>query len=94
MLGDFITDEGVPRPCRHFCGRDKELAALHEALLQNGKVFLHGIPGVGKSELAKAYAKEHRKEYINILYLTYTGDLKRDIAELIFAGDLPSEDTD
>ena len=94
VLGDFITDEGVPRPCHHFCGRDKELAALHEALLQNGKVFLHGIPGVGKSELAKAYAKEHRKEYTNILYLTYTGDLKRDIAELIFADDPPGEDED
>lgn len=94
VLGDFITDEGVPRPCRHFCGRDKELAALHEALLQNSKVFLHGIPGVGKSELAKAYAKEHRKEYTNILYLTYTGDLKRDIAELIFADDLPGDDVD
>ena len=93
-LGDFITDEGVPRPCRHFCGRDKELTVLHEVLLQNSKVLLHGIPGIGKSELAKAYAKERRKEYTNILYLTYTGDLKRDIAELIFAGDLPGEDED
>ena len=94
LLGDFVTDEGVPKPCRHFCGREKELAALHEALVENGKVFLHGIPGVGKSEIAKAYAKEHRKEYTNILYFTYTGDLKRDIAGLIFADDLPGEDGD
>ena len=92
LLGDFVTDEGVPKPCRHFCGRDKELATLHAALIQNGKVFLHGIPGVGKSEIAKAYAKEHKKEYTNILYITYTGDLKRDIADLIFADDLPGED--
>ena len=94
LLGDFVTDEGVPRPCRHFCGREKELAALHAALIENGKVFLHGIPGVGKSEIAKAYAKEHKKEYTNILYLTYTGDLKRDIADLIFADDLSGEDED
>ena len=94
VLGDFVTDEGVPKPCRHFCGRDKELAALHAALIENGKVFLHGIPGVGKSEIAKSYAKEHYKEYTNVLYFTYTGDLKRDIADLIFADDLPGEDED
>ncbi|MBE7004588.1 MAG: Archaeal ATPase [Ruminococcaceae bacterium] len=94
LLGDFVTDEGVPKPCRHFCGREKELAVLHEALVENGKVFLHGIPGVGKSEIAKAYAKEYRKEYTNILYFTYTGDLKRDISDLIFADDLPGEDED
>ena len=52
ILGDFVTDEGIPKPCRHFCGRDKELAALHTALIENSKVFLHGIPGVGKSEIA------------------------------------------
>ena len=92
VLGDFVTDEGVPKPCRHFCGREKELAALHAVLIENGKVFLHGIPGVGKSEIAKAYAKEHYKEYTNVLYFTYTGDLKRDIADLIFADDLPGED--
>ena len=94
VLGDFVTDEGVPKPCRYFCGREKELAALHKALIENGKVFLHGIPGVGKSEIAKAYAKEHYKEHTNILYFTYTGDLKRDIADLIFADDLPSEGED
>ena len=92
LLGDFVTDEGVPKPCRHFCGREKELAALHEALLKNGKVFLHGIAGIGKSEIAKVYAKTHRKEYTNILYFTYSGDLKRDIANLIFADDLAGED--
>ena len=92
LLGDFVTDEGIPKPCRHFCGREKELAALREALLHNGKVFLHGIAGIGKSELAKAYAKAHRKEYTNILYFTYTGSLKHDVANLIFADDLPGED--
>lgn len=92
LLGDFVTDEGVPKPCHHFCGREKELAALHEALLKNGKVFLHGIAGIGKSEIAKVYAKTHRKEYTNILYFTYSGDLKRDIANLIFADDLADED--
>ena len=94
LLADYVCDEGVPKPCRYFCGRDRELSELHDALLNHSKVFLSGIAGIGKSELAKAYAKAHKKEYTNILYLTYTGDLKRDIANLPFADDLPSDSDD
>ena len=88
---DYVIDEGVPKPCRHFMGRDKELAELHQALTEHSKVFLRGIPGIGKSEIAKAYAKAHKKEYTNVLFLSYTGDLKADIANLIFADDLPQD---
>lgn len=91
ILSDFIADEGAPKPCRHFCGREKELEELHERLYEHGKIFLHGIAGIGKSELAKAYAKKHSKEYTNILYLTYSGDLLHDIAEMDFADDLPED---
>ena len=88
---DFIYDSGVPKPCRYFCGRDNELAALHQLLCDHGKVFLQGIAGIGKSELAKAYAKQFKKEYTNVLYLTYTGDLKQDIIDMDFADDLPND---
>ncbi len=88
---DYVIDEGVPKPCRHFTGRDKELAELHQAMTEHSKVFLRGIPGIGKSEIAKAYAKAHKKEYTNVLFLSYTGDLKADIANLIFADDLPQD---
>ena len=30
VLSDFIADEGAPKPCRHFCGREKELETLHD----------------------------------------------------------------
>ena len=89
----YVIDEGVPAPCRNFCGRDDELQMLHEMLMKHPKVFLSGIPGIGKSEVAKAYAREHKKDYTNILWLTYSGNLKQDITEHIgFADDLPSED--
>lgn len=84
---NYIFDEGIPKPCRHFCGRQHELDQLHELLEENGKVFIHGIPGIGKSELAKAYAKNHQKDYTNILYISYSGSLKKDITELPFADD-------
>lgn len=91
MVMDFIVGAEVPKPCRFFCGRDDELTALHETLQDKGKVFLSGIAGIGKSELAKTYAKSYKKEYTNILYLTYSGDLKQDITDMDFLDDLPGD---
>ena len=88
---DFIFDSDMPKPCRWFVGRDLELMHLHELLMDHSKVFLHGIPGIGKSELAKMYAKQHSKEYTNILYMNYMGDLKQNIIDMDFADDLPEE---
>ena len=44
-------------------GRDKELEELYTMLEENRHVFLCGIAGIGKSELAKAYAKQYIKHY-------------------------------
>lgn len=92
VVKDFVYDGGVPKPCRHFCGRNNELATLHQLLCDHGKVFLQGIAGIGKSEVAKTYAKQHSKEYTNILYLAYTGDLKQDISDMDFVDDLLIDD--
>ena len=89
---DYIFDTHVPRPCRWFLGRDEELEQLHDLLVANGKVFLHGIPGIGKSELAKMYAQRHSREYTNILYVSYSGDLKQDLTDLDFADDRHDEE--
>lgn len=90
---NYIMDSEVPKPCRHFLGRENELEKLHAILEENSKIFLYGIAGIGKSELVKAYAKIYRKEYTNILYLMYSGDLRQDIIDLDFVDDLP-EDTE
>ena len=87
----YIYDSDMPKPCRWFVGREKELEQLHGLLVDHSKVFLHGIPGIGKSELAKAYVSRHGKEYTNVLYLYYGGDLKRMIADMDFADDRPDE---
>jgi len=93
-IADYIFENDPPAPCRFFCGRDTELDELHNELISKGKLFLYGIAGIGKSELAKAYARKYKKEYCNILYFTYTGNLTEDIASLDFADDLPSDTTD
>lgn len=92
VVTDLVCDSGIPRPCRWFQGREQEMKALHELLLKDHHVFLHGIPGIGKSELAKAYAKRFEKEYTNVLYISCDGDLRESIATLDFVDDLPNED--
>lgn len=56
----------VPKPCKHFCGRDNELEKLHTMLEDENKIFIQGIAGIGKSEFVKMYAQKYKKEYTNI----------------------------
>ncbi|MGN0251969.1 MAG: tetratricopeptide repeat protein, partial [Oliverpabstia sp.] len=45
----------------------------------------------GKSELAKAYAKQYKKYYTNILYVEYAGDLHQAVTDMDFTDDLPED---
>lgn len=92
VADDMIFDGAVPKPCKHFCGREKELEELHSLLENHSKVFVNGIAGIGKSELAKAYAAAYKKSYTNNLYFTYSGSLQDMIADMDFADDMPSDD--
>jgi len=59
-----------------FMGRDNEIQELHENLRSNDIVFLHGIGGIGKSEIAKQYAKRYSGEYDEIIFAAYTSTLR------------------
>lgn len=89
---ECIFGAEVPAPCRYFCGRDTELDELNTALQEHSKVFIKGFAGIGKSEFAKAYAKNFKKEYRNILYFNYHSSLKEMITDMDFAGDNLSDD--
>lgn len=91
VVGHLYNTE-IPAPCKFFVGRDDELDALHALLLEHGKVFLYGVPGIGKSEVAKKYARCHRSEYTNIIYLHYSGNLRQTIARVVCAYDRPVDD--
>ena len=86
-VSECVFGAEIPTPCRYFFGRDTELDELHTALQEHSKVFIKGFAGIGKSEFAKAYAKEFKKEYRNILYFNYHGSLKENITDMDFAGD-------
>ena len=61
----------------NYVGRNALLAKIHYILQEEGKLFLHGIGGIGKSEAALQYMWQHRSDYTNgLLYLTYSGSLR------------------
>ena len=54
---------------RFFVGREALLAHLHERLAAGGAAALHGLPGVGKTQTALAYAARHRADYRAVFWV-------------------------
>ena len=94
IVSERIFGADIPAPCKHFSGRDKELAELHNILSENSKVFVNGIGGIGKSEFVKAFARDFRKDFTNILYFYYDTDLKNLITDIDFSDDRPEDSDD
>lgn len=86
-LSDFLLDYHYPKSHKEFFGRDTELNAIHEQLQEENYLFLQGIGGIGKTELALHYGKKFEHEYSNILYLRYAESLHHTICKLDFIDD-------
>ena len=64
-------------PDRHFVGREEELKAIHDYLSGGeNKLFLVGMGGMGKSEIARMYLKRHCKDYDVVLWLSFEESLR------------------
>jgi NB-ARC domain len=71
----------------HFVAREEELAEMHRTLSSDGgrrTVVLHGLGGIGKTQLTVAYAKRHKDNYSAILWLNIKDEdaLKQSFAKL------------
>ena len=60
----------------NFTGRDRELAEIHKALhstdiaiSRRRAVVLHGLGGIGKTQLATQYAYIHQKDYTSVWWV-------------------------
>jgi hypothetical protein len=56
----------------HFVAREEELAEMHTKLSGDGSrrtVVLHGLGGIGKTQLSIAYTKRHKNSYSAIFWL-------------------------
>ncbi len=67
----------MPQARDVFEGRDRLLEQMHSHFSQGKTVlFLEGIGGIGKSELAKQYALRFQEEYNQALFVSYQGSLQ------------------
>jgi hypothetical protein len=71
----------------HFVARKTELVEIHKALSGDGSrraVVLHGLGGIGKTQLSIAYAKRHKDNYSAIFWLNTKDEdsLKQSFAKI------------
>ncbi len=62
-------------PKNYFVGRDEEIRQIREMLLDNHVLFLQGMGGIGKSEIAKGYAAAYAEQYDTILFANYQSSI-------------------
>ena len=84
-----------PDPIAHFVGREPELAALQRLLDEGGRVAVHGLGGVGKTQLVVRFLHRRRGAYPDGVYWLRadrpTG-LVGDLASLAWRLDLPERE--
>ena len=74
------------QPTENYVGRGIEIAEIHRRLQTDGYVFVKGIGGLGKSELAKIYAKEYADNYHTVVFCKFTDSLTGLVASLPIQG--------
>lgn len=75
----------------NFVGRLNELQRIDETLGRSHIVFLSGIGGIGKTELAKKYASEKSDELNRILFCYYNGSVEDTVCDSIQITDCEQE---
>lgn len=65
----------LPAVQNFFVGRENEIEEIHIKLSEARILFLRGIGGIGKSELAKHYAQEHKNDYDAIIFAPYVNNV-------------------
>lgn len=56
----------------HFVVREEELAEMHKTLSGDGScrtIVLHGLRGIGKTQLTVVYTKRHKDNYSAVFWL-------------------------
>lgn len=79
--------EKIIWPRSLFVGREQEIESIAGMLMEEHVLFLQGMGGIGKSEIAKGYAKAYRDRYDTIIFASYTTNL----LELVNSEEIPIE---
>lgn len=72
-----LISNRLPSVADGFIGRKTDAKDCNKKLAKSGILFIGGVAGIGKSEFAKYYANTNKDKYTNIIYIHYSGDLKK-----------------
>ncbi len=70
------------QPSKYCVGRKTELKEIKRRLDCDGYVFVKGIGGLGKSEIAKMFTEQYKEEYHTVQFWRYTDSLKTLVATM------------
>ena len=68
--------ERIEYPKESFTGRDSEIDQIAEHFAHEHVLFIQGMGGIGKSEIAKKYAEQFRERYDTIVFTRYISGLQ------------------
>ena len=77
-----------------FIGRAEELEAIDNILSDNQLVFLSGIGGIGKTELAKQYANKYRSKYDTIVFAVFEKDIESLVCDEIMINNICKDENE
>lgn len=74
------------QPTSNYVGRQQEITEIKNRLDADGYVFVKGIGGLGKSEIAKMFAKTFADEYHTVQFCKFNDSLRTVVASMPFNG--------
>lgn len=78
----YLIDLPKWQPSRFCIGRKDEIKEIKRRLDTNGYVFVKGIGGIGKSEIAKLFAETYKNEYHTVQFCKFSDSLKSVVATM------------
>lgn len=78
----YLVDLPKWQPSQNSVGRKEEIREIKRRLDADGYVFVKGVGGLGKSEIAKLFAEKYKDEYHTVQFCKYADGLKSVVATM------------
>lgn len=82
----YLLDLPKWQPSKNCVGRKNEIKDIKRRLDEDGYVFIKGIGGLGKSEIAKLFAENYKNEYHTVQFCKFSDSLKSVVATMPING--------
>ena len=75
-----------------FVGRTEEIEEIYEKIQDNNVLFLSGIGGIGKTELAKKFISEHRDEFDTVVFVYFQDNIEHTVCQEILVNNMSMDE--